>query len=409
MVGSINTNTNNQNINFNKDIIKQEKDKEIINLWEYLNIKNTGIPRKKIKRWYNLRVKVKDFNCIREAEFQFLPGLTVLQGESNGGKSSVFRAIENTIFNQSGTANVQHGKQFYLVGIENNGHKVVFKKGKAGGVYKVDGVEYSKVGVGQVEQVADALGIRETVLAGEKIRLNFWSQMGYPFLLDRSPGQLYKFIVDSSESESLSSVLKDIAKDIKDTNTQIVTNDSKLDLLRSQLKAVEDRLVSAEQVEETCKNIIAMDSEYTLINTLDSVSNDFKNKTNEIANLYTDLNSVVQIDTTSLDTVREEYEVVAPALDYQKKLEELNAERAKLDSVEQAIATVSAIESIDIESLDLLNSQVSSYRKILQELENLNADMSNVQVELDNLQVELSEFKVCPLCGGELHANESCA
>ena len=42
MVGSINT--NNQNINFNKDIIKQEKDKEIINLWEYLNIKNTGIP-----------------------------------------------------------------------------------------------------------------------------------------------------------------------------------------------------------------------------------------------------------------------------------------------------------------------------------------------------------------------------
>lgn len=356
-----------------------------------------------------MRVKVKDFNCIREAEFQFLPGLTVLQGESNGGKSSVFRAIENTIFNQSGTANVQHGKQFYLVGIENNGHKVVFKKGKAGGVYKIDGVEYSKVGVGQVEQVADALGIRETVLAGEKIRLNFWSQMGYPFLLDRSPGQLYKFIVDSSESESLSSVLKDISKDIKDTNTQIVTNDSKLDLLRSQLKAVEDKLVSAEQVEETCKNIIAMDSEYTLINTLDSVSNDFKNKTNEIVNLYTDLNSVVQIDTTSLDTVREEYEVVVPALDYQKKLEELNAEQAKLDSVEQAIATVSAIESIDIESLDLLNSQVSSYRKILQELENLNADMSNVQVELDNLQVELSEFKVCPLCGGELHANESCA
>jgi hypothetical protein len=30
LVGSINTNTNNQNINFNKDIIKQEKDKEIV-------------------------------------------------------------------------------------------------------------------------------------------------------------------------------------------------------------------------------------------------------------------------------------------------------------------------------------------------------------------------------------------
>ena len=350
-----------------------------------------------------MRVKVKDFNCIREAEFQFLPGLTVLQGESNGGKSSVFRAIENTIFNQSGTANVQHGKQFYLVGIENNGHKVIFKKGKAGGVYKVDDVEYSKVGVGQIEQVADALGIRETVLAGEKVRLNFWSQMGYPFLLDRSPGQLYKFIVDSSESESLSSVLKDIAKDIKDTNASIMANDSKLDLLRSQLTTTEERLRTAEKTEETCKAIIAMDSEYNWINSLDSEIQAFNRVSTSLSELQASLVTIPNLDTSTLDGAYQDYQVVPVIEEYQKKFQELNSAEEFLSQINAKIDIIQDIDSIDIGVLNTIQSTINEYNSVMYELSNEQSRLGELDSMIEQCREELKEFKVCPLCGGELH------
>lgn len=352
-----------------------------------------------------MRVKVKDFNCIKEAEFQFNPGLTILQGESNGGKSSVFRAIENTIFNQSGTGNVQHGKQFYIVGIENNDHKVVFKKGKAGGVYKVDVVEYSKVGVGQLDQVAEALGIRETVLAGEKIRLNFWSQMGYPFLLDRSPGQLYKFIVDSSESESLSSVLKDISKDIKDTNASIVTNDSKLDLLKSQLGAVEDKLRGAEQAEETCKEIIAMDSEYNSISLLESEVQGFNSTNQEISNLSDSLTKIPNLDTSTLDVAYSDYQSVAVVQEYQAKMSAIADDQARLSSIDNKISILESLDSIDISILENLDSLVKEYNDLLQVIHTSEQQLLDIDTNISQLEEQLQEFKVCPLCGRELHAS----
>ena len=354
-----------------------------------------------------MRVKVKDFNCIKEAEFQFNPGLTILQGESNGGKSSVFRAIENTIFNQSGTSNVQHGKQFYLVGIENNGHKVVFKKGKSGGVYKVDGVEYSKVGVGQLEQVADALGIRETVLAGEKVRLNFWSQMGYPFLLDRSPGQLYKFIVDSSESESLSSVLKDIARDIKDTNAEIVASDSKLDLLTSQLSAVEEKLRGAEQVEETCKEIIALDPEFNLLNTLETEVQRYNNLNREILDLNKALISVSTLDISSLEAVYQEYQVVPVIHEYQAKYQAILDDSAKLVNINNSLELLKSIDTIDISELGNLDSLIKDFRDLISSIEKMREQLVSIEESIAGCQEQLSEFEVCPLCGRELSEHES--
>lgn len=352
-----------------------------------------------------MRVKVKDFNCIKEAEFQFNPGLTILQGESNGGKSSVFRAIENTIFNQSGTGNVQHGKQFYIVGIENNDHKVVFKKGKAGGVYKVDGVEYSKVGVGQLDQVAEALGIRETVLAGEKIRLNFWSQMGYPFLLDRSPGQLYKFIVDSSESESLSSVLKDISKDIKDTNAAIVTNDSKLDLLKNQLDSVEGKLRGAEQAEEVCKEIIAMDSEYNSISLIETEVQGFNHTSDEILCLHNSLLVIPNLDTSTLDVAYNDYQSVAVVQDYQAKMSEINDDQIRLSNIDSKLSILKSIDSIDISELEILDSLVKEYRDLVQDIHNSEQQLLSIDTNILELDEQLKEFKVCPLCGKELHAS----
>ena len=75
-----------------------------------------------------MKVSIKDFQIIKSASLDFQPGLTLIIGESNNGKSAIFRAMKSCIYNEPGTSNVRIGCKNYLVGIENNNHKVILQK-----------------------------------------------------------------------------------------------------------------------------------------------------------------------------------------------------------------------------------------------------------------------------------------
>lgn len=123
-------------------------------------------------------------------------GLNVIIGQSNNGKSATIRGIESAIYNIAGTDSIRHGAKNYTIGLEYDGNTVLFQKG-ASTMYVVNGEKYNKAGRSTPEEVENALNIRDLVINGNKERLNFWEQMDKPFLLDRSPTDLFRFIVDS--------------------------------------------------------------------------------------------------------------------------------------------------------------------------------------------------------------------
>ena len=92
-----------------------------------------------------MKVTIKDFQIVKSASLEFIPGLTVINGESNNGKSALFRAVKSCIYNEPGTTNVRMGCKNYIVGIEHNNHKVIMQKGE-NSLYLIDGKQYNKIG-----------------------------------------------------------------------------------------------------------------------------------------------------------------------------------------------------------------------------------------------------------------------
>lgn len=348
-----------------------------------------------------MEVLVKDFNCIKTVKMDFQPGFNVIQGPSNSGKSSVIKAIEKCIFNQSGSTNVRHGADNLLVGIRYKGREVYLTKGK-NTKYKVDNEIFEKIGVNQLEQVATALNIKEVVLGGEKVRLNFSSQFSYPFLLDKTPGQLYKFIVDSAESESLSDVLKDMAKDIKDLDKSIIQNEAQIDILNKQKASLENKLVDADSILDVSNKILALDSTYTSIN-----------RESELRDKYTD-------DTASIGILRQRLETLTVDGDLVIKMDQLKesyvasrdtAQKYKnVFSVRQSLSDkLASSVSINTDSLDTLCKSYKTlqdiatrYYKVQEQFKDIENKIGELDIALDSEKEKLNKFNVCPLCGGEL-------
>ena len=352
-----------------------------------------------------MEVKIKNFNCINNVNLELSPGFTIIQGPSNSGKSSILKAIENCIFNQSGTSNIKQGQANYSVGIKHNNHTVCLNKGK-NSKYKIDDQIYEKFGVNQLPEVADALNIRETVLGGEKVRLNFSKQMTYPFLLDKSPGQLYKFIVDSSESESLSNVLKDISKDIKEVDKNIIQNEAQMDLLIKQQAQLNDQLKSSDKILEISNEIISLDSTNTYISQLISTRDKCNQVINSISDLQIKFNSInINIDMSQLDRLKDQY------LQYDKLRCLYNNTLDSKNNLEHHLDQLSL--NIDIEELDNIKtsyinlvSLVNSYKKCLNDIDNIGNNLFIISQQIVDEKAKLDKFKVCPLCGNELNEGE---
>lgn len=353
-----------------------------------------------------MEVKIKDFNCITEMDLEFKPGFTIIQGPSNSGKSSIIKAIENCIFNQSGTTNVRQGCKNYSIGIRKGDRTVSLIKGKDT-KYKIDDVVYEKIGVNQLTEVAEALNIRETVLGGEKVRLNFSKQMSYPFLLDKTPGQLYRFIVDSSESESLSNVLKDINKDIKDLDKAIIQNEAQIDILTKQQIQLEDNLKDSTFILDVSNQIINLDTENNHIENLVKCKDSYLSITSEINGLSRTIESLnIDFNINELDALKTVYE------GYLSTYNKYKITKDEHDSLLQKIKQLDI--QVDMSQLDesiinytKLTDLSKEYKTVLNKVSEIKDIIKTYTLDIDEESKKLAEFKICPLCGNEIK-DDSC-
>ena len=72
----------------------------------------------------NLKIQLKNYGLIEDAEVEFYPGLNIIIGESGNGKSTLLRAIYATIFNDTGDNAVRMGAKGYYRKIDYKGHTI---------------------------------------------------------------------------------------------------------------------------------------------------------------------------------------------------------------------------------------------------------------------------------------------
>ena len=182
----------------------------------------------------DIAISIKDFQSLKNVEIELVPGLNLVVGKTNIGKTAIIRAIDSALFNIGNDDFVRSGQKFCGVSIDNGTHKMTYARSAIGKNEKTayqfdDGVVQRKVGRTQLEEVQKYFNIRDVRMQnGTKVKLNFWYQNDKPFLMDKTAGQLYEFLSLSS-CDKYTKVLKVMQGDEKSLKSDIAILTSEID------------------------------------------------------------------------------------------------------------------------------------------------------------------------------------
>lgn len=210
-----------------------------------------------------MKISIRNFQSIKNADID-VEGVTIITGKTNGGKTAVIRAIDEAVFNNGDDSHVRAGTDESSVSIEDAGHRFEYrrsaKRKSEKTSYSFDGGdEIRKVGRDQLPEVRDMLHISDVKMAnGNHALLNFWHQNDRPFLMDKSPQQLYEFLSLSS-AKTYTDVLKKMKKDAKDLRTEVIGESRVIEDNRKQLAEKNAYLRSQEGFDSLYDEIAGLD------------------------------------------------------------------------------------------------------------------------------------------------------
>lgn len=348
-------------------------------------------------------IRLENFQAHKETVLELHPGVNVIAGSSNSGKSSILRALNWAVYNRpSGDAFVSHwarddkGNQKGDTSVTltlDNGTIERRKSKSTKNTYKVNETVLEAIGLDVPEEVSKALNFTE---------VNTQRQHDAPFLLSDSPGEVARFFnkivhfdaIDQylSALESKKRKAKADAENAKKNAERIKEELEKYTWVKQAEKLI-DRIAKKEELVETQK--YAFDAlEFEIVkygeaeDLIEAVQGTLKEATRIVAKLDDAILRASQIGKA------------LPAL------QDSIAEYHKASLVMDASQEVDYAEKLcrKIERKRALYNEVGDTAETLDQEMALYVCSRNTLVVVDK---ELKDFEaelpdVCPLCGKEM-------
>lgn len=395
----------------------------------------------------SVNLSVKDFQIIKNANLSFLPGLNCIIGQSNNGKSALMRAAKACIYNEPGTTSVRLGCNNFAVGLQMNGHTVILQKG-SNSIYKVDNEVYGKIGRTQLDEVANALGIKQLNINGSNEEINFWDQMEKPFLLDRSETELFRFIVDSGKDNNVTTALKSITQDRQQLSRDITVTEGKIQAIEDTIKRQEEELKNADYQLNICTKVIELGPKIKRVQEITNLKNksleDGSNLSKQLTiktkldgvltNVYSKLDIVnkniknlqlIETLKTRIDNSQSNIDLYTNKLSSLSHLDipDLNSKLDKYKLLSELItktrSTSGAIQELNnkqfptlsddfstkVQQLTTLGTLIDNINNKKEQITNLEVDIKDIKKQIKQVDKEIKEVGICPTCGQPLHNN----
>lgn len=366
-----------------------------------------------------MKVQIKNYQAIKEASLEFEPGVTVIIGSSNNGKSSIIRSIEAAINNKGGSNFINYDADNCEVIIEDLGHKIIWSKHKNSNksFYNIDGQVLNKIGQKQLEEVGQLLNMSEVQVNNDKFRLNFWKQLDFPFLVGKTHYQLFDFISKSRDQEIISSLEDMTITDIKNTNAELSDLNAKIDL------KTKDIIDIAEDINALKKfstfDIDTFEALHTIIEKLESLIVAYKTVKEKVyiatkqffkaKKKHEEFKKFFQIFKDDLDDFNK-FVYTIELFKKEKNIKEtLSLLEKNIFNKKNKLKHISNItnEFEDEEKhFKKLSYCISSYSKLLNTQNDHEQFIINVKQKIKDYSAELATFDVCPFCGNSLEKHE---
>ena len=188
-------------------------------------------------------IELKNFQSISGADLEFKPGINLIVGQSNSGKTAIIRAVNAVINNPTrGKYYIKKGTKNAKVSVQFDGNNIDWERTNSDSTYNINNELFKKTGRNTLFDLLENTGF---VRDDDNNVMNIEGEWDLPFPFDRTPSELFR-LFENIFCISDSAV---ILKSFKDEEANIVKERlSQEDKLARQTKKLEALNELREQV-----------------------------------------------------------------------------------------------------------------------------------------------------------------
>jgi len=176
------------------------------------------------------KIHIKNFQSHKDTSLELSPGVNVIVGTSDCGKTAVIRALKWLMWNKpSGDDFRSDWGGDTQVTIEVDGHTIIRGKGKEN-IYQLNNKLFKAFGTDVPEEIQTILNIDET---------NIQQQLDSPFLISDSPGEVASYFNKIAGLDKIDSSTKYIQSQIRSYKGKIESDEAQAKEYEQDLKQYE--------------------------------------------------------------------------------------------------------------------------------------------------------------------------
>lgn len=340
-----------------------------------------------------MKLNIENFQSLEgRNELEFKPGITMIVGASNSGKTATLRALRGLVLNYRGNVKkyLTHFKDHLQVEVSFDDSKVYQwskdSKGKTNYTIITDGQEesFDKAGNNDIFSFDKNFPF---VIRDKKLINTYTEKDGLPFPFDLNDVELFKVFEELYNIGSTSTIFKYMKRLETQTNSQLSNTREEIALNKKRIEAiieVEDRYDL--KILENLKNradaiqagMLGLDDDIDTARRNNKISKSIKTVLDQKRDFDLEESSKLIEDIKSL----------------QKDIKIVNSN----NKIEQINVYKKEFSTAVIESYNALSSDYSKVKSLENSISSLVEEEKDLLEQLEDLKAQLAEIDVCPLC-----------
>ena len=358
------------------------------------------------------RIEIRNFRSHEKSVLDFSHGINIIVGQSNSGKTNIFRAFNWLRTNRPKGARFissfakEKDVAFVKVVFEERGHEeyVSIKKSRKGSaIYSIgrDDKEidsFEKVGFDVPDKIVEFLRIDN---------INLQAQLDQYFLITSSSGEIAREINRITNLEKVDGWIKKFTSKINSANREIKLRQEQIIGLKKNISEIPDLEKFNKLVEEAKEVDVGLEKVRKEKESLENILDDIDEMEEEIKNLRgfkkigraVDKAVALSEEIKNLDVDIDEMEgIVSSIFDCQKEEKEIKEKLAFSSIVEECLSLSETIKYFD-EKISFISFSID---EIISIEGTLKEQQKEIDLSKESFSKEMKKLKKCPLCYSQI-------
>ena len=346
---------------------------------------------------------IENFQSHKKTEVEFVAGTNVIIGESDTGKSAIFRAINWVVTNRplGDSFRSEWGGDTRVALYTSEGHVVERIRTASRNEYIIDGQALKAFGTDPPTEVIEILQIDS---------FNIQEQFEPPFLLFSTPGEVARMLNKAASIDDIDKAISGLKSSLNRVNVDITHNEKQLKTFTEEIEEyenlpeIETRVEKVEGLEEQRESAGGQKADLQRLSA----------RVRWVEEALLETNHIPQALTRLEGSEKQYSDYQTQEIQHQKlnrlvaRIKDIEEEIEQTKDVEEALLRAGKVDE-EITSLKESKEKDAILRRVTDSLRRTSSSIAQLDIEIERLSKEYDRIapETCPLCGAKMRKEDS--